>query len=152
MLHGDVKSLNMLLDRDGRVLVSDFGLSKHATNATTATGGGGGMKGSMPWMAPEALEGEACTAACDVFSFGIVVWETLTRRVPWDGKPPHLIMRFVCDKPAPQNRPPLDAVDPSYPAPLLALMQECWAQDPAARPSFADVVRRLAEVGYTTIS
>jgi tRNA A-37 threonylcarbamoyl transferase component Bud32 len=142
MLHGDVKSLNMLLDRDGRVLVSDFGLSKHETNATVAVGS---MMGSAPWMAPEAFGDEAYTKACDVFSFGVVMWEIMSRQVPWaDKKLPQKISHAVCNM---QNRPPLDAVHPSYPAPLLALMQECWAQDPVARPSFAVIVRKLAELG-----
>jgi serine/threonine protein kinase len=132
----------MLLDARGRVLVSDFGISKHQTNATQ-TVAGSGIQGSMPWMAPEALEGEPATAAGDVFGFGVIMWEIMSRQVPWDGKPAHQIIRFVCDKPAPQNRPPLDAVDPSYPAPLIALMRECWAQDAAARPSFSDIIRRL---------
>jgi tRNA A-37 threonylcarbamoyl transferase component Bud32 len=146
VLHRDIKSQNLLLDGRGRVLVSDFGISKHQTNATTAATTAGSIKGSMPWMAPEALEGEPATAAGDVFGFAVIMWEIMSRQTPWAGKPPHLIMRFVCDKPAPQNRPPLDAVDASYPPALVALMRECWAQDAMARPTFADIVGRLGDV------
>ena len=137
VLHRDVKSANLLLDENGRVLVSDFGISKQSSNATTTMGaaGGGSVKGSAPWMAPEAHEGEPTTAAGDVFGFAVGMWEIMSRQMPWEGKQLSQIVRFVCDKPAPQNRPPLAAISASYPAPLLALMQECWAQDPAARPS-----------------
>ena len=145
VLHRDVKSANLLLDENGRVLVSDFGISKQSSNATTTmgAGGGGSVKGSAPWMAPEAHEGEPTTAAGDVFGFAVVMWEIMSRQTPWEGKQLSQIVRFVCDKPAPHNRPPLEAVGASFPAPLLALVQECWAQDPAARPSFADAARRL---------
>jgi len=156
VLHRDVKSANLLLDENGRVLVSDFGISKQSSNATTTmgAGGGGSVKGSAPWMAPEAHEGEPTTAAGDVFGFAVVMWEIMSRQTPWEGKQLSQIVRFVCDKPAPQNRPPLEAVGASFPAPLLALMQECWEQDPAARPSFADIARRLGvlEVAHPSMA
>jgi hypothetical protein len=147
VLHRDVKSANLLLDENGRVLVSDFGISKQSSNATTTmgagAGGAGAMKGSAPWMAPEALEGEPATAAGDVFGFSIVMWEIMSRQTPWEGKQAVQIVRAVCDKPPPQNRPPLEATGTSFPAPFIELMQQCWAQDAAARPTFGDIVRLL---------
>ena len=141
VLHRDVKSLNLLLDGEGRVLVSDFGISKSSSNATTTVGGaaGGGLKGSMPWLAPEHIQSRPFTQACDVYGFGIVVWEVLSRQVPWAGCDPAQIIYAVTSG----QRPPLDAVHASYPAPLVALMQECWAHDAAERPSFADIASRL---------
>jgi hypothetical protein len=94
-------------------------------------------------MSPQALEGEPATKARDVFGFGVVMWEVMSLQTPWEGKELPQIIRAVCDKPPPENRPPLDAISASYPAPLLVLMQECWEQNPAARPSFADIARRL---------
>jgi serine/threonine protein kinase len=141
VLHRDVKSLNLLLDESGRVLVSDFGISKQSSTATATMGGGGGMKGSAPWMAPESIRGQPFTQACDVYAFGIVIWEILSRQTPWEGRDQMQIGFAVANEGA---RPALEAVQGKlYPEPLIVLMQECWAQDPAARPSFADTVRRL---------
>ena len=141
VLHRDVKSLNLLLDEKGHVLVSDFGISKQSNNATATMGGGSGMKGSAPWMAPESIRRQPFTQACDVYAFGIVVWEILSRQTPWQGCDHMQIGFAVANEGA---RPPLEAVQGKlYPASLIALMQECWAQDPAARPSFAEIGRRL---------
>jgi serine/threonine protein kinase len=147
VLHRDIKCDNLLLDDRDRVLVSDFGISKSSANATATVGGaagGAGIKGSAPWMAPEALEGGATTRAGDVYAFGIVMWEILSRKIPWEGMQVPQIARAVCDKPPPHNRPPLDVVSSKCPKAILELMQECWTHDTTARPSFADIARRLA--------
>jgi hypothetical protein len=141
ILHRDVKSLNLLLDAQGCVLVSDFGISKSLNAATAQTGNN--AKGSAPWMSPEALAAEPATEPRDVYAFGVVMWEIMSLQKPWEDMQLPQIVHAVCVKPSPENRPPLDAIDASYPAPLLALMQACWAQDPAARPSFTEIIRRL---------
>jgi serine/threonine protein kinase len=143
MVHRDVKSMNLLIDDKGRAVVSDFGISKSVSAATAATATSIQTKGSAPWMSPQALEGEPATKARDVFGFGVVMWEVMSLQKPWEDKELVQIMRAVCFNPSPENRPPLAAISASYPMPLLALMQECWAQDPAARPSFADIARQL---------
>lgn len=79
VIHRDLKPPNLLLVDGGRVLkICDFGTAcerqTHMTNA----------KGSAAWMAPEVFEGCEYTEKCDVFSWGVILWEVLTRMKPFD--------------------------------------------------------------------
>ncbi|KAG8636520.1 serine/threonine-protein kinase pakF isoform X3 [Manihot esculenta] len=81
IIHRDLKSSNLLVDRNWTVKVGDFGLSrlKHETYLTTKTG-----KGTPQWMAPEVLRNEPSDEKSDVYSFGVVMWELATEKIPWD--------------------------------------------------------------------
>ncbi|KAI3876549.1 hypothetical protein MKW98_015932 [Papaver atlanticum] len=81
IVHRDLKSSNLLVDKNWNVKVGDFGLSrlKHATYLATKTG-----KGTPQWMAPEVIRNEASDEKCDVYSFGVVLWELATQRIPWE--------------------------------------------------------------------
>lgn len=86
VLHRDIKSPNFLVNADMRVLLSDFGLAKVKTETKTKTktqgqGEGTTTTGSIRWMAPERFGFKPYTAACDVFSFGVLLWELTTREV-----------------------------------------------------------------------
>ena len=90
ILHRDLNSPNLLVGADWTVKVADMGLSKLLTDSALECGinsvvtSGGGV--NPRWLAPEILRGQSCTKASDVFSFGVIMWEILTRRVPWDGE------------------------------------------------------------------
>jgi hypothetical protein len=94
------------------------------------------------------LRGARPTLASDVFSFGLVLWELLTWKLPWARKPPYQVRREVLDG----RRPELPALE-ELPGPDNAafgqldvycqLVRDCWAQNPAERPTFADIVPRL---------
>jgi serine/threonine protein kinase len=81
VLHRDLKSLNLLLDDRGRVKVSDFGVSFMMSTQTSTQTNTSTSVGTTPWMAPELLAGTATefSTACDVYSFGIVISEVITR-------------------------------------------------------------------------
>ncbi|KAG7546499.1 Protein kinase-like domain superfamily [Arabidopsis suecica] len=81
IVHRDLKSSNLLVDRNWNVKVGDFGLSKwkNATFLSTKSG-----KGTPQWMAPEVLRSEPSNEKCDVFSFGVILWELMTTLIPWD--------------------------------------------------------------------
>ncbi|KAF5941549.1 hypothetical protein HYC85_019191 [Camellia sinensis] len=81
IIHRDLKSSNLLVDKNWTVKVGDFGLSrlKHETYLTTKTG-----KGTPQWMAPEVLRNESSDEKSDVYSFGVVLWELATEKIPWD--------------------------------------------------------------------
>ncbi|XP_052190477.1 uncharacterized protein LOC127800093 isoform X2 [Diospyros lotus] len=81
IIHRDLKSSNLLVDKNWTVKVGDFGLSrlKHETYLTTKTG-----KGTPQWMAPEVLRNEPSDEKSDVYSFGVILWELATEKIPWD--------------------------------------------------------------------
>ncbi|XP_013397106.1 mitogen-activated protein kinase kinase kinase 7-like isoform X2 [Lingula anatina] len=131
IIHRDLKPPNLLLVNGGTVLkICDFGtacdIQTHMTN----------NKGSAAWMAPEVFEGCNYSEKCDVFSFGIILWEVITRQKPFDdiGGPAFRIMWAVHNG----TRPPLIK---NCPRPLELLMTKCWAANPVERPSMSEVAR-----------
>lgn len=150
IIHRDLKSLNILLidsiksqDDIPTAKVSDFGLSKicrdfgldHMT----------GMAGTYHWMAPEVLYNEAYNEKVDVHSFAIVLYEIVTGTIPYQQKdaPPITIAMQVANG----LRPDLQLVPPSCPPKIKSLMQACWHREPQLRPSFAQVLESLKEIG-----
>eukprot|EP00937_MAST-01D_sp_MAST-1D-sp2_P003750 g3750.t1 len=144
ILHRDLKCLNLLLDRDHKVKVSDFGLAK-ATEAArfgaSSRTEGAGPKGSAPWMAPEHLlrepESPPYNEACDVYSFAMVMFELMTRKQPWQELAGPQISAQVIS----HQRPALPDVVPPE---LRRLIERCWAHDPTQRPTFNEVAQLLA--------
>ena len=81
ILHRDLKSENILLGEDMSVKVADFGISCLESQC----GSGKGFTGTYRWMAPEMIKEKHHTRKVDVYSFGIVLWELLTNRMPFEG-------------------------------------------------------------------
>ncbi|KAH9777725.1 PAS domain-containing protein tyrosine kinase family protein [Citrus sinensis] len=81
IVHRDLKSSNLLVDKNWTVKVGDFGLSslKNATYLTAKSG-----RGTPQWMAPEVLRSEPSNEKSDVFSFGVILWELVTASIPWN--------------------------------------------------------------------
>ncbi|KAL3504927.1 hypothetical protein ACH5RR_034768 [Cinchona calisaya] len=92
------------------------------------------------WMAPEFLRGEPSNEKSDVYSFGVILWELVTMQQPWSGLSPAQVVGAV----AFQNR---RLVIPPNTSPVLAsLMESCWADDPAQRPSIKSIVETLKKL------
>ncbi|PRW32905.1 Prolyl 4-hydroxylase subunit alpha-2 isoform A [Chlorella sorokiniana] len=83
MVHRDLKSPNLLVDQGWKIKICDFNLSKLIEESTRSSSVGGML--NPRWLAPEVLTGGSATAASDVFSFGVVLWELLTWAIPWEG-------------------------------------------------------------------
>ncbi|CAI0414271.1 unnamed protein product [Linum tenue] len=81
IVHRDLKSSNLLVDKNWNVKVGDFGLSrwKHATFLSAKSG-----IGTPQWMAPEVLRNDPSNEKSDVYSFGVILWELMTVSIPWD--------------------------------------------------------------------
>lgn len=88
VVHRDLKSANLLLDAHWTAKVCDFGLSRIMEGVELSGVATQNMVGTCQWAAPELLRGEALAAACDVWSFGVVVWELLTGAHPFAGQLP----------------------------------------------------------------
>ncbi|CAM9110746.1 unnamed protein product [Phaeothamnion confervicola] len=133
ILHRDLKSANLLLDDSFRVRLCDFGLArlKAFTNSMT------GNCGTVQWMAPEVLANAKYSETADVYSFGVVCWEMLTRACPFEGMSQIQAALAVLNN---AQRPPI----PEWcPASMRGLIEACWHQDPAQRPSFATILECL---------
>lgn len=137
IVHRDLKSPNLLVDNNWTVKVCDFGLSrlKHSTFLSSKS-----TAGTPEWMAPEVLRNEQSNEKCDVYSFGVILWELATLRMPWSGMNPMQVVGAVGF----QDRR-LDI--PKEIDPLVArIIWECWQKDPNLRPSFAQLTTALKTV------
>eukprot|EP00887_Chlorella_sp_A99_P002763 scaffold6.g2763.t1 len=133
----DLKSPNLLVTSAWQVKVSDFGLSKSLSGPQTMTSIGG--PANPRWVAPEVLDGKDYSTASDVYAMGVILWELLTSRLPWEAEGVWRIAALVRDGQRPPIPPPEECAGFVACADYVRLMTACWAQDPAARPTFDDV-------------
>ncbi|CAN0921762.1 Serine/threonine-protein kinase CTR1 [Linum grandiflorum] len=137
IVHWDLKSPNLLVDKNWTVKVCDFGLSRFKANTFIPSKS---VAGTPEWMAPEFLRGEPSNEKSDVYSFGVILWELVTMQQPWNGLGPAQVVGAV----AFQNR---RLSIPPKTSPLLAsLMEACWADDAAQRPTFRSIVDSLKKL------
>ncbi len=129
IVHRDVKPANLLLDRDGSVRVSDFGIAS-ATGFDTLTLPGM-VLGTAGYLSPEQARGEPATPASDRYGFGVVAFELLTGRRPFAGDTPatQAFAHLHADVPS------ATALDSSLPPAVDAVFERALAKDPAARPA-----------------
>lgn len=139
IVHFDLKCDNLLVNLKDQsrpiCKVGDFGLSKIKRNTLVS----GGVRGTLPWMAPELLNGSSnkVSEKVDVFSFGIVMWEILTGEEPYANMHYGAIIGGIVNN---TLRPPIPvSCDPEW----RRLMEQCWAPDPQQRPSFTEIAGRL---------
>ncbi|KAL5102521.1 hypothetical protein RYX36_006848 [Vicia faba] len=137
IVHWDLKSPNLLVDKNWNVKVCDFGLSRFKANTFLSSKS---VAGTPEWMAPEFLRGEPTNEKSDVYSFGVILWELVTLQQPWDGLSHAQVVGAV----AFQNRRP--SIPPNISPVLASLMESCWADNPADRPSFASIVETLKKL------
>ncbi|CAA3029227.1 serine threonine- kinase CTR1 [Olea europaea subsp. europaea] len=137
ILHWDLKSPNLLVDKNWTVKVCDFGLSRFKANTFISSKS---VAGTPEWMAPEFLRGEPSNEKSDIYSFGVIIWELVTMQQPWSGLSPAQVVGAV----AFQNR--RLAIPPNTSPVLISLMESCWADDPAQRPTIASIMETLKKL------
>jgi len=134
IFHRDIKSLNFLMSHESHLRLADFGLS---TLRSSEKGNAEESVGTVFWMAPELFKSEAkYTEKCDVYSYGMVLWEIMSREVPYSNSSIEMVKANVADGER------LEIQD-SCPPLFSELIKECWHQDPGKRPSMLQVVQKI---------
>ncbi|XP_022558829.2 probable serine/threonine-protein kinase SIS8 isoform X1 [Brassica napus] len=168
IVHRDLKSPNLLVDKNWVVKVSnpsssilvfsptktyviihisvialhisqvcDFGLSRmklstYLSSKSTA--------GTAEWMAPEVLRNEPADEKCDVYSYGVILWELFTLQQPWGKMNPMQVVGAVGFQHRRLEIP--ESVDPR----IADIISKCWQTDPRLRPSFAEIMTSLKQL------
>jgi eukaryotic-like serine/threonine-protein kinase len=134
LVHRDVKPANLLLDPDGMVKITDFGIANTVGSApVTITGQ---VIGTPGYLAPERVAGEQATPASDLYALGIVAYECLAGTPPFAGTPLEIAIAHGIR--------PLPPLPPPVPSDVVAMVMLLTAKDPAWRPATAADVARSA--------
>ncbi|KAH6579330.1 hypothetical protein BASA61_010303 [Batrachochytrium salamandrivorans] len=170
ILHNDIKSLNMLVGEDWVVKVADFGIAMELSRIKKNPYRMGSLSkslsgyhygytldgsldsegndlvrhgGTLQWLAPEYLLGQttAPSTKCDIFAFGMILWEIATQKTPWRGVSSRIIETSVVAG----GRPPKSE---SWTLSLRHLVEACWHQDRKLRPEFPRILQDLARIKF----
>ncbi|HBG29688.1 MAG TPA: serine/threonine protein kinase, partial [Gammaproteobacteria bacterium] len=147
VVHRDIKPSNIMLDKAGRqVKVADFGIARIGTSGKTRTGT---VLGTPPYMSPEQLSGRPVDGRSDVFSLGVVLFELIGGRRPFDGDTVAALMSRIANEP----HPDLMALRGGVPACLRNIVDKALEKDPDKRYPNAGAMRlallRCIENNYT---
>jgi beta-lactam-binding protein with PASTA domain/predicted Ser/Thr protein kinase len=131
IIHRDLKPHNVIIDGEGRAKVTDFGIAKAGASDMTQTGS---IMGTAQYLSPEQAQGHAVSAPSDLYSVGIILYEMLTGRVPFEGESAVAIaLKQVSEAPVPPSRH-----NPQVPPALEAVVLRALEKDPARRFADAD--------------
>ncbi len=143
IVHRDVKPQNVLVGRDGSIKLTDFGIASvykdiNAERLTTT----GMTLGTVQYYAPEQAQGEIVSPAADVYALGIVMYEMLTGRTPFDGDTPVAVaMQHIQDAPIPPTQ-----YNPNIPQVLEDIIMRCLEKVPEMRYRDGSTLARALEV------
>ena len=134
VIHRDLKTSNIMLDRRGAVRLLDFGIAKRSTSdGTLALTGGERVVGTPEYMSPEQIRGAELDPRSDIYSFGVVVFELCTGTLPFEGKTPLDTMLRQVNEPPPLYGDRAARIPPA----LVSVLRRTFAKDPGGRPGSA---------------
>ncbi len=131
VVHRDLKPLNVILDGDGQAVVTDFGIARAGLSEITQTGS---VMGTPQYLSPEQAQGLDVTSVSDLYSIGVILYEALTGRVPFEGESAVAVaMKQVSETP---QRP--SSINPRVSPALDAVVMRALEKDPGERFQSAD--------------
>lgn len=141
IIHRDVKPGNVMLTSDGQVKVLDFGLARDMEGEGRSTPGT--LMGTYAYMSPEQVDGHEATIAFDVYALGVVAYQLLANKIPFEGTIATVCMKIKNEEPV-----PLDRLCPEAPRELVRLVQRMMAKKPTQRPrDMREVEEALSDIG-----
>ena len=130
-MHRDIKPHNVILDEEGRAKVTDFGIARAGASDMTETGS---IMGTAQYLSPEQAQGQPVSPRSDLYSIGVMLYELLTGRVPFDAESAVTIaLKHVSERPSPPSQ-----LNPAVPPALEAVVLRALEKDPARRFADAD--------------
>ncbi|RME44201.1 MAG: PEGA domain-containing protein [Deltaproteobacteria bacterium] len=141
IVHRDISPQNILISYEGEVKIADFGIARAANRISEATGGM--LKGKIAYMSPEQVAGKEVGPASDIFSIGIVLYEVLTGKRPFEGKTSLEILQAIRKA----EVPPPSTLDPGLPPRIDEIVCRALARSPEDRyPDARSMALALQEV------
>jgi beta-lactam-binding protein with PASTA domain len=131
VIHRDLKPHNVIVDESDNAKVTDFGIARAGASDMTETGS---IMGTAQYLSPEQAQGHAVSAGSDLYSIGVVLYEMLTGRVPFDAESAvSIALKHVSEAP-----PPMTVFNPAVPAELEQVVMWALNKNPVDRPANAD--------------
>ncbi|KAF7988695.1 hypothetical protein HCN44_001268 [Aphidius gifuensis] len=137
IIHADIKPKNILISADGNIKLADFGNSISTNDIAINK-----SSGTPGYVAPEVIKGKQPTKSSDIYSLGILAWQLLTRKIPFDGMHAHTIL-YLSGK---GNRPNDEHVDDEFNGEYKNLYRQMWSDDENKRPLINIIIIKLKEL------
>ncbi|CAL4978448.1 unnamed protein product [Urochloa decumbens] len=141
IVHRDIKPENILFDENFCVKIADFGIACEETLCDILVED----EGTYRWMAPEMIKQKAYNRKVDAYSFGLLLWEMVSGRIPYENLTPFQVAYAVA------NRNLRPTIPPECPSALRPLIEQCCALQPDKRPDFWQIVKVLEQF-HSTLS
>jgi serine/threonine protein kinase len=125
IIHGDIKPANIMINQDGRVMLTDFGIARFAAHVTQA----GGLRGTPAYLSPEQIEGTPTDGRSDIFSLGIVLYQLATGQRPFRSDS----VEAACAQILKAKITPPTKVNPRLPRAFDGIVERCLARNPENR-------------------
>ena len=141
IIHRDIKPANIMLIKKKTIKITDFGIARMAANSQTRTGV---VKGTPYYMSPEQISGKHVDGRSDIFSLGVMMFQLLTGKVPFDGDSPAALMHQILNKPHPDPK----SINPKIIKPLISIIDKILKKNPDDRfPKAGILSAKLRQLG-----
>ena len=137
IVHGDIKPANIMINQDGRVMLTDFGIARFAAHITQV----GGLRGTPAYLAPEQIQGKPTDGRSDLFSLGTVLYQLATGQRPFQSDS----VEAVCAQILKAKITPPTKVNPALPAAFDGIAARCLARNPEDRYANGELLSTALE-------